>query len=254
VKHVVLSTLMAVMAIPATANAQALTPEQKTEVEALVKSYLLDNGQDIMESVTRFQMKQEEEANKQSAVKAVQLQESLKTDKTVPVVGNPKGDVTVVEFFDYNCGYCKKAFEEIQTLLKDDKNVKVVLYDMPILGPSSLEASKWALAAQKQGKYWEFHKGMMLHQGAADEAAFKKIAEDAGLKIEKLMKDKDSEEVANLIMKHVEVARDLGVQGTPGFLVGNQVFKGYIPYDEMKNAIKKARSAGDKEETNPKKD
>lgn len=242
-KHFVLSALMAVMALPAAAKAEGLTPEQKKEVEAIVKDYLVNNGQDILEGVTRFQAKQEEEANKASAGKAKELQESLKKDTATAVVGNLKGDVTVVEFFDYNCGYCKKAFTEVQTLIKEDKNVKVVLYDMPILGPSSYEASKWALAAQRQGKYWEFHTAMMNHQGAADDEAFKKIATDAGLDAEKLAKDKSDPAIEETIKKHLETARELGIQGTPGFLVGEQVFKGYIPYDEMKKAIETERKA-----------
>lgn len=243
-KHFVLSALALVMALPAAAKAEGLSAEQKKEVEALVKEYLVNNGQDILEGVTRYQAKQEEEANKASIGKAKELQESLKTDKEVAVVGNPKGDVTVVEFFDYNCGYCKKAFSEVQSLVKDDKNVKVVLYDMPILGPSSYEASKWALAAKKQDKYWEFHQAMMAHQGAADEEAFKKIAEEAGLDFDKLSKDKSDPAIEATIKKHLETARGLGIQGTPGFLIGGQVFKGYIEYEAMKEAIKAERAGG----------
>lgn len=251
-KHFVLSALALIMAMPAAAKAEGLTPEQKKEVEAVVKEYLLNHGEDILAGVTAYQAKQEEEANKESVGKAKALQEHLKGDKTTAAVGNPKGDITVVEFFDYNCGYCKKAFTEVQSLLKEDKNVKVVLYDMPILGPSSYEASKWALAAQKQNKYWEFHQAMMEHQGAADEEAFKALAEGAGLDFAKLSKDKDDPAIEETLKKHLETARDLGIQGTPGFLVGSQVFKGYIPYEQMKEAIKRERQGGKGEE--PKKE
>jgi protein-disulfide isomerase len=220
-----------------------MTPEQKAEIEALVKEYILNNGQVVIESVNKFQEKQEAEANKAAETTAKQLIESLKADKSVPVVGNPKGDVTVVEFFDFNCGYCKKAFEEIQSLMKDDKNVKIVLYDMPILGPESMEASKWALAAEKQGKYFEFHTALMNHAGGKDESALKQIAEDTGLDVEKMLKDKASPDIEAQINKHLMTAQSLGIQGTPGFLINEKVFRGYIPYDVMKDAIKAARES-----------
>lgn len=233
---------MAALMLPTAAKAE-MTAEQKAEVEALVKQYILDHGEILIESVNNYQKKQEEAANKESEVKAKELLVSLKDNKDVAVVGNPDGDVTVVEFFDYNCGYCKKAFEEIQSLVKDDKNVKIVLYDMPILGPESHEIAKWALASKKQGKYWEYHQALMQHQGGKDADTFKKLATEAGLDAEKLAKDKDAPEIETEIQKHLEVARNLGIQGTPGFLIDEKVFRGYIPYDAMKSSIKEIRDA-----------
>lgn len=234
--------MMAALVLPTAAKAE-MTPEQKAEVEALVKQYILEHGEVLIESVNNYQKKQEETANKESEVKAKELLVSLKDNKDVAVVGNPDGDVTVVEFFDYNCGYCKKAFEEVQSLIKDDKNVKVVLYDMPILGPESHEIAKWSLAAKKQDKYWEYHQALMKHQGGKDADTFKKLAEEAGLDGEKLAKDKDAPEVEAEIQKHLEVARNLGIQGTPGFLIDEKVFRGYIPYDAMTSSIKEVRAA-----------
>ncbi len=234
--------MMAALMLPTAAQAE-MTPEQKAEIEALVKQYILDNGGVLIESVNNYQKKQEEEANKASESKAKELLATLKNNKDVAVVGNPDGDVTVVEFFDYNCGYCKKAFDEIQSLIKDDKNVKVVLYDMPILGPESYEIAKWSLAAKNQNKYWEYHQALMAHQGGKDDETFKKIAKDAGLDADKLAKDKDAPEIEAEIQKHLEVARDLGIQGTPGFLIEEKVFRGYIPYDVIKNTIKEVRDA-----------
>jgi protein-disulfide isomerase len=232
--------MMAALVLPTGAKAE-MTAEQKTEVEALVKQYILEHGELLIESVNKFQQKQEAEASKASEGKAKELLAALKDDKQVAVVGNPKGDVTVVEFFDYNCGYCKKAFEEVQSLVKDDKNVKIVLYDMPILGPESVIAAKWSLAAKKQDKYWEFHKALMAHQGGKDDDTLKKLATDAGLDAEKLAKDKDAPEIETEIQKHLKVAKELGIQGTPGFLIEEKVFRGYIPYDAMKATIKEIR-------------
>ncbi len=236
-----LPLMLAAIACPSIAQAE-MTTEQKKEVEALVREYILNNGDMLIESVNKFQQKQEAEVNKQAEVKAKELLDSLKNEKNMAATGDMNGDVTVVEFFDYNCGYCKKAFDEIQLLLKDDKKVKVVFYDMPILGPESVEASRWSLAAKKQKKYFEYHAAIMGHVGAKDEATYKKLAEDAGLDAEQLAKDKASPEIDAEIKKHIEMAQSLGIQGTPGFLINEKVFRGYIPYNVMQDAIKTART------------
>lgn len=242
----VLPLMMAAIALPTVARAE-MTAEQKKEVEALVHQYILDNGGLLIESVNKFQSKQEEEVNAKAEVKAKELLETLKKEKIKSIAGNPDGDITVVEFFDYNCGYCKKAFEEIQSLLKDDKNVKVVLYDMPILGPDSVESAKWSLAARNQDKYFEYHKALMLHQGGKDEATFKKLAEDAGLDAEKLAKDKADPAIDAEIKKHIDTAHELGIQGTPGFMINEKVFRGYIPYDAIQSTIKGLRADAKKD-------
>ena len=236
-----LALMLAASILPTAARAE-MSAAQKTEIEALVKQYILEHGEVLIESVNNYQAKQEAEANKESETKAKAFMAGIKDDKNLALAGNPNGDVTVVEFFDYNCGYCKKAFEEIQSLVKDDKQVKVVLYDMPILGPSSLEISKWALAAKRQNKYFEYHTALMTHSGEKDEAVYKQLAKDAGLDPEKLAKDKNDPAVEEEIAKHVSTAQQLGFQGTPGFIIGEKVFKGYIPYDVMKSTIKEERA------------
>jgi protein-disulfide isomerase len=236
-----LPLLMAAIALPSAARAE-MTAEQKKEVEALVHQYILEHGDLLIESVNKYQAKQEAEANKAAEVKAKEFIETLKNEKDLAVAGNPNGSVTVVEFFDYNCGYCKKAFEEIQSLVKDNE-VRIVLYDMPILGPSSHEISKWALAAKKQNKYFEYHTALMSHNGEKNDDVFKKLAKDAGLDADKLAKDKDDPSIEEEIKKHLAMAQELGIQGTPGFLINEKVFRGYIPYDQMKATIKEVSAA-----------
>ena len=239
-KKFILSLLLSTLALPVAAHAE-MTAAQKTEIEALVKQYILDHGDVVIDSVNRFQQKKEAEADKDSAVKAKNLLASIKNDKNLAMAGDPNGDVTVVEFFDFNCGYCKKAFPEVQQLLKEDKKVKVVFYDMPILGPDSLESSKWALAAKKQGKYFEYHTALMGHQGQKDAATFKKLATDIGLDADKMEKDKASPEIEAELKKHVELAQSLNIQGTPGFLIDDKIIRGYVPYEAMKATIKSER-------------
>jgi protein-disulfide isomerase len=241
VKKLFLSLMGTALIIPAAAHAE-MSAEQKLEIEGLVREYILQHGEILIESVNNYQAKQEAEANKESEKKAKDLVESFKKDdKTLAMAGNPDGDVTVVEFFDFNCGYCKKAFEEVQSLLKDDKNVRIVFYDMPILGPNSLEMAKWALAAKKQGKYFDMHKALIQHQGDADEKTLKKLAKDAGLDAEQLAKDKDDPSIEAELKKHIETAQSLGIQGTPGFIIGDKIYRGYVPYSVMQDSIKEAR-------------
>ena len=237
--------MMAALVLPNAARAE-MSAEQKKEVETLVHQYILENGDLLIESVNKYQAKQEEETNKQAGVKAKALLESLKTEKNAAIAGNPNGTITMVEFFDFNCGYCKKAFEEIQKVIKEEKDVKVVLYDMPILGPDSLESSKWALAAKKQNKYFEYHTALMNHQGGKDEATFKKLAEEAGLDADKLAKDKDDPSIEEEIKTHIKTAQELGIQGTPGFLINEKIFRGYIPYDVIQKTLEGERAAAKK--------
>lgn len=238
--------MMAALALPTAARAE-MTAEQKKEVEAIVHDYILEHGELLIESVNKYQAKQEAETNKQAGEKAKTLLEKLKSEKNMAYAGNPDGTITMVEFFDFNCGYCKKAFEEVQKVIKDEKDVKIVFYDMPILGPDSLESSKWALAAKKQDKYFAFHTALMNHQGAKDEATLKKLAEDAGLDVEKVMKDKADPSIEEEIQTHIKTAQDLGIQGTPGFLINEQIFRGYIPYDVIQKTLADERAKSKKD-------
>ncbi len=218
-----------------------MSADHKKEIETLVHEYILNNGGLLIESVNKFQTDEEAKANREAESKAAEFLKSIKDDKNLAIAGNPDGDITVVEFYDYNCGYCKKALEEIQSLLKEDKNVKVVLYDMPILGPSSLETAKWGMAAKKQNKFFDYHVALMHHNGEKDEAVYKKLAKDVGLDVEKLLKDKNDPAIDAEIKKYIETAQSLGFSGTPGFIINEKVFRGYIPYDVIQSTIKEQR-------------
>jgi protein-disulfide isomerase len=143
-----------------------------------------------------------------------------------PVVGNAKGDVPVIEFFDYNCGYCKKAFSEVAKLVDKDKNVRVILKEFPILAKGSEEAARVALAARLQGKYWEFHRAMLESQGQANEAAALRVAEKLGLDMTRLKKDMASSEVKKELEETRALAQKMGIQGTPHFIIGDRIIPG----------------------------
>ena len=168
------------------ATAASFTAEQKKSIEQIVKDFLINNPEVLAEAQGMYEQKQEL-ARAETMKKAMaELAPQLFRSTTAPVAGNPKGDVTVVEFFDYNCGYCKKALPDLASAVAKDKNIKVVMKEFPILSKGSEEASKVALAAKMQNKYWEFHSAMMETPGQANEAVALKVAEKLGLNIAKL--------------------------------------------------------------------
>ena len=235
--------LSAACLLALSATAQAADPfsaEQKEALNATIKEYILANPEVLAESLSTFQKKQQDGM----AGKFKQNFEENKAelmDGGSPIAGNPKGDVTVIEFFDYNCGYCKKAIPDITKLLEEDKKVKIVFKEYPILSPKSHEAAAWAIAANKQGKYIEFHTALMSHQGSVDDAALESVAKKVGLDIDKLRKDKDDPKIKELLEKDIALAGKLGIRGTPAFIVGDKLNPGYMGYEGLKAAVDEAR-------------
>ncbi len=241
IKRLALFTaLLSILSAPV--MAAGLTDEQKKEVEAIIEKVLMENPKLILDSVQKFQ---EEEQLKQREGQQKNIDEFVKTlDKDLApyTAGNPKGDVTIVEFFDYNCGYCKKAFAEVSKLIEDDKNVHVIFFEMPILGPQSTAAAKWSAAAAKQDKYFDFHRAAMEFTGPKTEENLEELAKKAGLDVAKAKKDKESPEVTAMIEKNIAKAQELGFTGTPGFIIGNNPVFGYMELAAMKSAIEMERN------------
>jgi protein-disulfide isomerase len=153
-------------------------------------------------------------------------------------MGNGSGDCNLVEFFDNQCPYCQANEPEIQKLLKQDGRVKLVLKEFPILGPISLVASKAALASVKQGKYAQFHEALLAHKGHYDKASVvDDIAKSVGLDLDKLHKDMQSPEIAEEIDKNLDLGRALEINGTPGFVIGDQIVGGASSVDELKKYV-----------------
>ena len=200
--------------------------EQKAAIGAIVKQYFLDNPEAFLEIQAAVEAKMDK-------IQADKLKVALKDNakeifhrSNAPVAGNPSGDITVVEFFDYNCGYCKKAYGDVAKLIEKDSKVRLVMKELPILSKGSEEASKVALAAKLQGKYWEAHRALISMRGEANEATALKAVEKIGLDMVKLKKDLDSPEVKGEITFVRELAQKMGIQGTPHFLVGDRAIPG----------------------------
>jgi protein-disulfide isomerase len=203
-----------------------LNPMQRKEIEAIVRDYLLKNPEILMEAQNALEAKMDKIQSERTATAIKLNAREIFRPAASPVVGNAKGDVTVIEFFDYNCPYCRKAFSQVAQLIEKDKQVKLILKEFPILSKGSEEAAKVALAAKLQGKYWEVHRALNESQGQSNEASALRIAEKLGLDMARLKRDMVSAEVKKEIDDTRALALKLGIQGTPHFLVGDRVIPG----------------------------
>jgi protein-disulfide isomerase len=242
-----LATVLAFAALPAAAQDASQAPgmslDQKGQIEKIVHDYLIAHPEVIKEAIVALQAKEEaEKADTQS--QAVSANKgAIFSDAATPVAGNPIGDVTLVEFFDYHCPYCKAVAEPLAQLLKEDKGVRLVLKEFPILGDDSKLAAKAALASAAQGKYWEFHQALLEHRGPFDTDIINAIAGKVGLDSKKLLADMADAKTQPLIDSNRKLADSLDIGATPTFIIGDQVVEGAIPLDQIRALIKKARGS-----------
>lgn len=218
-----------------------LSPAQVRAVEQIIHDYLVNNPQVILDAVEKLeqQHQDQEQAAAKSAISG--HRDELFHDPTSGVAGNPNGNVTIVEFFDYRCPYCKQVEPSLEQLLKDDRQIRFIYKEFPILGPDSVIASHAALAARKQNKYLPLHDALMRAHGQLDEAAILKIAADVGIDVSRLKSDMDSPEINQIISKNMDLAHALNITGTPGFIVGDQLVPGAVDLSTLKKLVAEAR-------------
>ena len=229
-------TLAAPLAGPAAA--QEMTAE---EVKRLALEAILENPEIVMEAVDILRAREAEAAAAQQAEALAGNAASLAEDDNAPVLGNPEGDVTVVEFFDYNCPYCRRAGAAVKDLIAADAEVRVLYREWPILGDDSVVASRAALAARAQGMYEALHWALMEAPGRLDEAAVMEIAEGAGLDVERLRADMEAPEVDAHIETSMRLAQEIGFSGTPSFVIGETPVPGLVPLEELRRLVEEAR-------------
>jgi len=199
---------------------------QKAAIEAIIKDYLIANPEIMLEVQNALETRMEQlQAEKLKSALSNHAAEIYRSPGA-PVAGNPSGDIPVVEFFDYNCGYCKRAFQDLAKLVQQDPKVKLVLKELPILSKASEEAARVALAASMQGKYWPVHQALLSIRGEVNEQTGLKAVEKLGLDMARLRKDMASEAVTSEIRRVRELAQRMGIQGTPHFLVGDRAIPG----------------------------
>lgn len=216
---------------------------QRDEIGRLVRAYLLKNPDVLVEvSAELDKRRKAEEAGKQSQVLVSEKKAIFRSPHDF-VLGNLEGDITVVEYFDYNCGWCKRALDEVNKLTSADKNVRVVMKEFPIFGEHSTFAAKAALASIKQNKYWEFHTALMKAKQVTSESTLS-IAESVGIDVAALKKEMAKPQYDKTIAENSRIAQALGMQGTPGFIVDSRVNFGYVPADGLKSMIADIRKEG----------
>lgn len=229
---------------PSIAQNQQFTAPEAKEIKELVREYILENPEIITEAITILQAKQETEKLDRQKETLRQLQSELRNPPENTVIGNPDGDVTVVEFFDYNCGYCKTMFDTVLDTVQGNNDIRLVLIEFPILGPMSVTASKAALASRNQGLYGPFHQAMMSHKGGLSEPTIMTLARGVGIDVDRLQKDMKNPELDEIIGKNREIAQKLEINGTPALVIGDALIPGAISADQLNDLILQAQSAG----------
>lgn len=236
--------LTSAFTVPALTAAPAHAEEfTRAQIEAIIKDYIEKNPKVMIDSVEAFGKQQQKVQDQLGAEQITKNSDWLLKNKDHAEAGNPKGDVTVVEFFDYNCGYCKQALGDVLTLLDKDKKLRLVFVEIPILGDSSVEAAKYALAAKKQNLYLEYHIAMMRHKGPINADVMLDYAKQVGINTEKMKKDAQDPAIAATIEDNLRMARTLGITGTPAFVVGKELIRGYVGLEGMSEAVSDARKA-----------
>jgi protein-disulfide isomerase len=229
------------LALQLPAAAQPFSPDQKKAIEEIVRAYLLKNPEIIREAVEALQAKEQQSAEERRVEALARLKDELAFDPGSPVLGNPSGDVTVVEFFDYRCPYCKRTAPVIDQLVKEDGRIRRVMKEFPILGPESLFASRVALAARAQDKYEPMHRLLIAAKGALDQETVMKLAKEAGLDMAQLKRDLNSAAIDEALKKNRDLAGQLEITGTPAFIIGKEFVPGAAELDTFKTIVARAR-------------
>lgn len=224
------------------ARAEQLNWQQEERIKELALEAILENPEIVEEAIDRLRQLQMEREQRAIAETIKKRRQEFERDDNAPVLGNPDGDVTVVEFFDYNCPYCKKAAKPVELLLAGDKSLRLVYREWPILGPGSVFAARAALAARRQGKYADIHKALMA-SGRVDEKQTLAVAAKLGLDIQQLKRDMSAPELDEHINLSMDLANSLKMNGTPTFLIGDQIVPGLVPLSELQAMVKRTRAA-----------
>ena len=232
--------LSGLLALPTTAMAQDLSPDQ---VKKLALEAILENPEIVMQAVEILRARDAAAAEAAAQETLSDGRAALERDPNAPVLGNPDGDVTVVEFFDYNCPYCQRAGEQVNEALGLDDGIRVVMREWPILGEGSVWAARAALASRTQGMYPEFHEALMGARTRLGETTVLKIAADIGLDVVQLRADMDAPEVTAHIETSMQLAQQLGFSGTPSFVVGETLAPGLITSAQLLEMVDELRAA-----------
>lgn len=233
------------IAVPQASRAAEFSAPQKSEIERIVRDYLVAHPEVLQEAMAELEKRQSiAESEKHKTAVKTHAQALFSSPRQVNL-GNPQGNVTFVEFFDYNCGYCKRAMIDMLTLMKADPKLRVVLKEFPVLGPGSVEAAEVAIAVNMQDKtskkYLEFHQKLMGGRGQANKALALAAAKDVGMNMAQIEKDLAGPEVKATLQESFKLAEALGLNGTPSYVIGSDVVIGAVGLPALQEKINNAR-------------
>jgi len=218
-----------------------LTSAQEEAIKSLVKKYLIEHPEVIVEAMERLRAERQKREKEQVKAALVAMRRQIYEDAASPVAGNKAGDVVIVEFFDYQCGYCKSVIDRLMKTVKADGKIKLVFKEFPILGPQSVFAARAALAAKKQGKYLEFHDKLMRLKGRITQTSVFAVAKSVGIDTKQLAKDMRDPAIDKAIRANYALARTLRINGTPAFIIGDQLVPGAVNQQMLDGYIQQAR-------------
>jgi protein-disulfide isomerase len=221
--------------------AEELAPEQRPAIEKIIHDYLLQHPDVLIEALQAAQEKLKSEAGEKAKQALAARRKEIFDDTETPVGGNPKGDVTLVEFFDYRCPYCKQVQPRLQELLGGDHQLRIAYKEFPILGAVSVTAARAALAAQRQGKYEALHNAMMVASGQITDDTVYEVAKTVGLAVDRLKRDMAAPQIDAALKANHELADALDITGTPGFVIGEQIVPGAMDLSSLKQLVAEAR-------------
>lgn len=241
--------LAAALALGAAGPARAddddsrVPPKDKAAFERLIREYLLENPDVIIDALNVHRERREVLAGARRGAVLAELAEDVRADPMLPQAGAPDGDITLIEFFDYRCGYCKRAFADVQTLIKTDGRIRYALKEFPILGPQSEAASRFALAVWMTDpeRYTAFRDALMVQQGALPAGKVRAIAAEAGVDTARAEAAMDDPKITAAVRRTHEQAAALGINGTPSFVIGGEVFSGVLSLQDMRAVIAQKR-------------
>lgn len=255
VKKYLLAALIAGLIISTAARAQAphttqnysnpeLTPAQQLAIKKLIGEYLHENPEVMIKAIQAYQQRRQAREQQRQRANVAKLKNELENDPTSPTAGNPESNVTVVEFFDYQCHFCKQVFPSIRTLLKETKDVRYIFKELPILSLGSQIAARSALVVWKYNKekYFDFHSDLMESHGTLTEHKVLHMAAKHGLDTSRIKREMNSEYISKILKRNFDLARQLGIQGTPGFVVGSTLVPGAVDLRTLRRMIADART------------
>lgn len=233
--------LVLALAVPASQAADEIPPAQRSAFEKLIRDYLVRNPEVLLEAMDALEKKRERE-RQQTAGQRIRENRAELFEAKHDYVANPDGRIPVVEFFDYNCGYCKRVYPAIMAMQSREKDVRLIFKELPILGPASEFAAKAAFAAKRQGKYMPFHNALMARRGGLSNAAVMDVAGRLGLDLDRLRKDMKDPKIAAMIERNRKLANTMEIRGTPSMVIGPHFVPGAIDGEQMAALIDNARS------------